>query len=86
MSRFVVAAILAMVAFASNSILCRMALRDMRDAALMIVAGIAWGIYSLLGRRSSDALSDSAGNFVRTTPGVLLVSVVLWRQHSRWPP
>jgi drug/metabolite transporter (DMT)-like permease len=36
--------------------------------ALMIVAGIAWGAYSLRGRRATDALAATAGNFVRATP------------------
>lgn len=37
-------------------------------AALMIVAGAAWGIYSLRGRRESDALAANAGNFLRGVP------------------
>ena len=32
-------------------------------AGLMAVAGVAWGIYSLNGRGSSDALSSTAANF-----------------------
>jgi len=50
-------------------------------AALMLGAGVAWGIYSLRGRRSSDPLRDTAGNFIRAAPGAVLVSVVMWR-HS----
>ncbi|HET9793183.1 MAG TPA: DMT family transporter [Thermoanaerobaculia bacterium] len=34
-------------------------------AALMTLAGIAWGVYSLRGRRSEDPISDTAGNFAR---------------------
>ncbi|WP_096701791.1 DMT family transporter [Magnetospirillum sp. 15-1] len=37
-------------------------------AVLMIVAGAAWGIYSLRGRRESDALAANAGNFLRGVP------------------
>jgi drug/metabolite transporter (DMT)-like permease len=51
-------------------------------AALMLGAGIAWGIYSLRGRRSSDPLRDTAGNFVRAAPGALLLSAVMSRQGS----
>jgi drug/metabolite transporter (DMT)-like permease len=52
------------------------------EAALMLGAGVAWGIYSLRGRRSSDPLRDTAGNFIRAAPGALLVSAVMWRQSS----
>ena len=52
------------------------------EAALMLGAGIAWGIYSLRGRSSADPLRDTAGNFVRAAPGALLVSVVMWSRHS----
>jgi drug/metabolite transporter (DMT)-like permease len=46
-------------------------------AVLMAGAGVAWGAYSLLGRRAGDALSASAGNFLRATPLALLLSAVL---------
>ena len=42
-------------------------------AALMALAGVAWGIYSLRGRRESDALSANAGNFLRAIPLAALV-------------
>ena len=48
----------------------------------MLGAGVAWGIYSLRGRRSSDPLRDTAGNFIRAAPGALLLSAVTWRQSS----
>jgi drug/metabolite transporter (DMT)-like permease len=45
-------------------------------ALLMVVAGAAWGIYSLLGRTSkSAALETSAGNFLRATPLALLPAI-----------
>src|SRR5882724_11627519 len=47
------------------------------DASFMLLAGLAWGIYSLRGRRSKDALTDTAGNFVRAAPGALLMSIFL---------
>ena len=37
-------------------------------AALMASAGIAWGLYSLRGRRSSDPIRDTAANFTRSAP------------------
>jgi drug/metabolite transporter (DMT)-like permease len=43
-------------------------------AALMIFAGIAWGVYSLRGRSVSDPIRATAGNFVRAAPlGLLLL-------------
>lgn len=52
------------------------------DAALMLIAGFAWGIYSLRGRRSENALADNAGNFARAVPGTMLISLALWHHHS----
>ena len=53
-----------------------------REAVLMLVAGVAWGYYSLHGRGSRDALGDTAGNFVRALPGALLISALLFtRRH-----
>ncbi|MBS1714232.1 MAG: DMT family transporter [Armatimonadetes bacterium] len=34
-------------------------------AFLMVLAGVAWGVYTLRGRRSTDAVATTAGNFVR---------------------
>jgi len=31
----------------------------------MILAGVAWGIYSLHGRRNADPVTTTAGNFLR---------------------
>ena len=53
------------------------------QSALMLCAGVAWGIYSLRGRRSGDPLRDTAGNFARAVPGALLISAIMWR-HSSW--
>ena len=52
------------------------------QSALMLCAGVAWGIYSLRGRRSGDPLRDTAGNFARAVPGALLISAILWRRSS----
>lgn len=45
-------------------------------AALMAVAGIGWGIYSLVGRGAGDPLGATAANFVLAAPvGVVLMLV-----------
>jgi drug/metabolite transporter (DMT)-like permease len=49
------------------------------SAALMALAGFAWGIYTLRGRGAGDPLGQTAGNFVRSVPMVLLVSLLALR-------
>ena len=48
---------------------------DPLGSALMTVAGMSWGFYSLRGRAAADPLSETAGNFARSLPMVALVSV-----------
>jgi drug/metabolite transporter (DMT)-like permease len=45
------------------------------SSLVMMFAGIAWGFYTLRGKGSVNALADTAGNFVRTVPMILLISV-----------
>jgi drug/metabolite transporter (DMT)-like permease len=42
------------------------------NALLMGLAGIAWGVYSLRGRRAPDPLGATAGNFLWSVPLALL--------------
>lgn len=42
---------------------------------LMTIAGISWGMYTLKGRESVNPLIDTAYNFLRTVPMVLLVLI-----------
>lgn len=42
---------------------------------LMMVAGVAWGIYTLKGRGSKSPLMDTAFNFLRTVPLVILLAI-----------
>jgi len=44
---------------------------------LMAAAGLGWGLYSLLGRASGDALSSTAANFLLAAPLGLVVFVAL---------
>jgi len=50
---------------------------------LMLIAGAAWGAYSLLGRGNSDALAATTGNFLRCVPIAILLSLVLM-YSVRW--
>ncbi len=44
---------------------------DPAGALFMAVAGLAWGVYSLLGRGTKDPLAATAGNFLRAVPMAL---------------
>jgi drug/metabolite transporter (DMT)-like permease len=46
---------------------------------LMATAGVAWGIYSILGRRSSSALLSTAHSFQFAAPLAVLISLLTWR-------
>lgn len=54
------------------------------NVAMMAMAGVAWGVYSLAGRGSDDALADSAVNFVMAAAGLLVVNVVLAGGDDRY--
>jgi drug/metabolite transporter (DMT)-like permease len=41
---------------------------DPLGAALMVLAGLAWAVYTLVGRASARPLVDTAGNFIRCLP------------------
>lgn len=45
-------------------------------ALLMIAAGVAWGVYSLRGKGAGDPLRVTAGNFVRTVPLAVALSLL----------
>jgi drug/metabolite transporter (DMT)-like permease len=54
-------------------------------AALMGVAGVAWGIYSLRGRAVADALSGTAANFLRSLPlAVAASALAIGQVHTSW--
>ncbi|MEM9081375.1 MAG: DMT family transporter [Verrucomicrobiota bacterium] len=47
-------------------------------AALMALAGLSWGIYTLQGRGTKNPLAQTAGNFLRTLPMTLIASILAW--------
>lgn len=52
------------------------------SSGLMVVAGVAWGIYSLRGRGSGDPIMITAGNFIRTLPMAAILSLVASSQFQ----
>jgi drug/metabolite transporter (DMT)-like permease len=48
-------------------------------AALMLAAGVAWGVYSLRGHGAGDPTRVTAGNFLRAAPVALALSLALPR-------
>ena len=54
-------------------------------AGLMLAAGLAWGIYSLLGRSAGDATAATGGNFIRAVPFAAVISLAAATQASSDP-
>jgi drug/metabolite transporter (DMT)-like permease len=48
------------------------------NAAFMILSGIAWSVYSLIGRKSKDPVAATAGNFIRAAPIAIVFFVVIY--------
>lgn len=46
------------------------------DSLLMLASGVAWGVYSLLGRGLSNPAAATAGNFLRAAPFTLALSLL----------
>jgi drug/metabolite transporter (DMT)-like permease len=56
------------------------------SAALMALAGVAWGVYSLHGRGATNALAETQANFLRAAPFALLSQAFVWPHgHWTWP-
>src|ERR1044072_2400112 len=46
------------------------------SSALMAAAGISWGIFTLRGRGSTNAVAEMTGNFLRSVPMVMVVLLI----------
>ncbi len=55
---------------------------DLIGALLMVVAGIAWGVYSLRGKGAATPASITAANFLRALPTVVISSVLAFLRPS----
>lgn len=51
---------------------------DPLGALFMAIAGVAWGVYSLLGRNTADPLTSTASNFLYCLPLAVGVSVLFF--------
>ncbi|WP_127022623.1 DMT family transporter [Rheinheimera mangrovi] len=45
---------------------------------LMMLSGVAWGVYSLRGKGGGDPIKVTAGNFIRTVPIALILVLVFF--------
>ena len=52
---------------------------------LMVVAGLCWAAYTLIGRGSTSPLADTAGNFIRTSPIAVVMIGVGMASHGVTP-
>ncbi len=50
------------------------------SSLLMVIAGVAWGIYSLYGKSSQNPLLDTAWNFIAALPLVAVTSLLFLSQ------
>ena len=47
--------------------------------SILMGAGVAWGVYSLRGKREKNPVAATAGNFLRAVPFAAVVSIVFLR-------
>lgn len=57
----------------------------LHDAAFMLAAGMAWGVYSLLGRGMADPTQATAGNFLRAVPFAAVLCLAFSRDIAGDP-
>ncbi len=52
------------------------------SSLLMVLAGLAWGIYSIRGKQAANPLVVTAGNFLLTIPVTLVLSIVFFKEFN----
>ncbi|MEN8169132.1 MAG: DMT family transporter [Pseudomonadota bacterium] len=55
---------------------------QLEGSVLMLGAGVAWGVYSLRGKAAGDPVKVTAGNFLRTVPITIVLSVLMFSRVS----
>ena len=58
---------------------------DLFSSFQMALAGMAWGAYSLIGKRSKNPLHDTAGNFIFCIPPVVFLVIIFWPEQNLNP-
>ena len=58
---------------------------DLFSSFQMALAGIAWGIYSLIGKKSKNPLYDTGNNFILCVPLALVLVVIFWPEQTFSP-
>ena len=56
---------------------------SMFHVLLMVISGIAWAFYTIIGKSSTDALKDTTINFVKTIP-YLIVFFIIFAQDLKY--
>jgi len=52
------------------------------SAGIMLLSGIAWAVYSLIGKQSNDPLASTTWNFLRAVPMMFLATIPFANQLS----
>ncbi len=58
---------------------------DLFSSFQMALAGMAWGTYSLIGKRSKNPLHDTASNFIFCIPPVVFLVIIFWPEQNLNP-
>ena len=53
-------------------------------AGLMVLAGVAWGVYTLRGRGATDPLAQTTSNFMHAMPFVAVAGLIPAGRHVSW--
>ena len=55
---------------------------DLFSSFQMALAGMAWGVYSVIGKNSKNPLNDTANNFILCVPPVVLLVIAFWPEQT----
>lgn len=58
---------------------------DIYGASLMIVSGIAWGVYSIAGKSVTNPISATKGNFIKASIIAIPVSMIALKSYQATP-
>lgn len=55
---------------------------DLLGALFMSIAGIGWGVYSIIGKRSKNPVSNTAGNFLLSSIISIPLILIIFKNHQ----